>query len=305
VDAAPRRRLLTGLAGFIALEGAVFIRYTNVIELLVALIGVLALARSVQLAWRTIGIWMSSVVLFALGVLAFDQWAYASATSTGYSPGEITFSLSALWPNLKGMPKQLTTSMPFWILAAIACGLIAVRFIGARASGTLDHARRIARRDAAVGLVLAVGWLGLWALYLTYTWTVNQVGGATLGGGAPAGAGPGGAVTVHVIRFYLPALGLIALLGAWLLARLGRYLPGVLLAGVVVAAVLSFHSMSSAGSVGAGPNGGFAHARTQYVPRGAGGLSTPPPRRTGSGAKPPRGSGPVLGPPPSSSGSAG
>jgi len=251
-DASGRRRLVVGLLGFLALEGAVFIRYTNVIELLVAIAGVLAFARAARLPWRTVGIWLSTAVIFALGVLAFDQWAYGKATSTGYSPGEITFSLSALWPNLKGMPKELTTSMPFWILAGAACIVIAIRFLVARNGATRSDDERVAvRRDATVGLVLALGWLSLWFLYLAYTWTVSQVGGGHSGG--PAGAG----LTVHVIRFYLPALGLIALLGAWLLARLGRFLPWVIAAGLVLAAVLSFHSMASSGSLGAGPNGGF------------------------------------------------
>ncbi len=34
---------------------------------------------------------------------------------------------------------------------------------------------------------------------------------------------------IHVIRFYLPALGLISLLAAWLLVQLPRWLPVVLL----------------------------------------------------------------------------
>jgi len=306
-DASARRRLMTGLLGFLALEGAVFIRYTNVIELLVALAGVLAFAKSVQLPWRTIGVWVGSVVLFALVVLAFDQWAYGRATSTGYSPGEITFSLSALWPNLKTMPKQLTTSMPFWVLAGVACVLIVIRLVRSRSSTPVDEQRRVvARRDAMVALVLAVGWLGLWFLYLTYTWTVNQGGaGHGIGPGGAPGAGPGGGATVHVIRFYLPALGLIALLGAWLLVRIGRIVPWVLLGALVLAAVLSFHSMASSGSIGGGPNGGFPGGGALHPPIGStthlrlpGGFHGP-----GGAGAPPTGAG--FGPPPSSSSSAG
>jgi hypothetical protein len=298
-EAPPRRRLVVGLLGFLALEGSVFIRYTNLIELAVAIAGVLVFAKTARVPWRTMGIWLGSAVIFGLGILAFDQWAYGRATSTGYSPGEITFSLSALWPNLKGMPKALTTSMPFWILAGCACVFIAVRFVRSRASATFDEERRyVARRDAMVGLVLAVGWLGLWFLYLTYTWTVNQVGGDH--GGGPAGGG----VTVHVIRFYLPALGLVALLGAWLLVRLGRYVPWVILGALVLAAVLSFHSMASSGSLGAGPNGGF--------PGGAFRGPTPsqlPQKHKGGPGGPTNGGGPapggVFGPPPTPSSSNG
>ena len=239
VEATSRRRLVVGLLGFIALEGAVLIRYTNVIELGVALVGVLLFARPSRIAWRTVAVWAGSVIVFGLGVLAFDHWAYGKATSTGYSAGEITFSFSALWPNLKEMPRQLTTSMPFWIIAAITCIVITARYVRSRTTASLDNGERIiARRDAMVGVVLAAGWLGLWLLYLTYTWTVTQgVVGRGPGGG-------GGGDTVHVIRFYLPALGLVALLGAWLLVRLGKYVPWILLAGLVVAAVFSYESMA-------------------------------------------------------------
>jgi hypothetical protein len=107
-------------------------------------------------------IWLGTVVAFGVGLLAFDQWAYGKATSTGYSPGEITFSFSALWPNIKDMPRQLTTSMPFWLLAGAACVLIGLGVVRSRRSSALDeHARGLARRDAVVASVLAAGWLGL------------------------------------------------------------------------------------------------------------------------------------------------
>ncbi len=65
----------------------------------------------------------------------------------------------------------------------------------------------VARRDLAVGLALGVSWLAIWGLYFAYARTV----------------GPGSAATTFVlplVRFYVPALGLIALLGAWLVTRL-------------------------------------------------------------------------------------
>jgi hypothetical protein len=288
-----RRRLVAGLGGFLALESAVFIRYTNIIELLLAIVAALCFAKASSIPWRTRWVWMGSVVVFGAAVLGFDQWAYGSATSTGYSPGEITFSLSALWPNLKGMPRPLTTSMPFWILAGLACVFIAVRVTRACGGANSDSSGRlVARRDSAVGLVLALGWLGLWFLYLTYTWTVHQAGG---------GPGPGGGgSTVHVIRFYLPALGLIALLGAWLLVRLGRFIPWVLLAGILLASILSFNSMTNAHSVGAGPGGGFpTQGQFRYGPNGAGRAGTfPPTRAKGAPLSPPKGTRPAYGPPP-------
>ena len=242
VDAAPRRRAWVGLGAFVALECAVFIRYTNVLELLVAVAAVVFLARSAQLARRALVIWGASVLVLGVLVLGFDQWAYGAATSTGYSSGEISFSLSSLWPNLTGMPAALTTSLPMWLLAAAALVVIAVRRVRVREGvhGTL------ARTDARIASVLGMGWLSLWALYLCYTWTVNQLGG-----------GPGGhAITVHVIRFYLPALGLIAMLAAWLVDRFVR--PAMIAAVVilVVAALVSFSAMASSAGVGAPGAGG-------------------------------------------------
>jgi hypothetical protein len=63
-----------------------------------------------------------------------------------------------------------------------------------------------------------VGWAAIWGLYLAYTWTV----GATIGSGNP----------VHVIRFYLPALGLISMLAAWFVLRLPRWVAPVLLLAI-------------------------------------------------------------------------
>ena len=82
--------------------------------------------------------------------------------------------------------------MPFWIIAAITCIVITARYVRTRTTASLDNGERIiARRDAMVGVVLAAGWLGLWLLYLTYTWTVTQgvVGRGPGGGGVSPGAG--------------------------------------------------------------------------------------------------------------------
>lgn len=244
--ATSRRRLIVGLVAFLALEGAVFIRYTDAIELGVAVLATLALGRRVALSWRIIFTWMASVALFVVGVLAFDAWAYGKATSTGYSPGEITFALSSFWPNLKGMPRQLTTSMPMWLLAAASLVWIIVGLV--RSRERVDSVAATAKRDAVVAGVLALGWLGLWVLYLNYTWTVSMVSG---------NGGPGGGVTVHVIRFYIPALGLIALLGTWLLIRLRAWMTWTTLGALSLAGVLSFNSMASGGTVGGQPGGGF------------------------------------------------
>ncbi len=245
-SASDRRRLLVGLAAFVALEGAVFIRYTNVIELVVAVAAVLVLWRRARVARRALFTWLASVAVFAVGVGAFDTWAYGHPAATGYSPGEISFSLSALGPNLRSMPAQLVRSMPFAVLGVVTLGAVALTW--ARRRGGTEAAP--ARRDAAVAAVLAVGWLALWLLYLAYTWTASHAGGPGQGPGASA-------LTVHVIRFYLPALGPIALLGAWTLARVARPAAFVAVIAVVALALVSYQSMAGSGSPrhGAYPGG--------------------------------------------------
>src|SRR5581483_8758501 len=89
-----------------------------------------------------------------------------------------------------------------------------------------------ARRDLWVALALAASWFAVWGLYSTYTWTTDPT-----------------MVTLQVIRFYVPAIGAISLLGAWLVTRIpGRvWPPGLTTAAVITAlfgvGVWSFHAM--------------------------------------------------------------
>jgi hypothetical protein len=288
VDVPSRRRLLVGLVSFLALEGAVFIRYTDAAELVVAVLAVVVFRRAMRITVRTLVVWLASVGLFGVLLLAFNDWAYGHATSTGYSAGEITFSLSAFWPNLKLMPGQLLSSVPVYVVAALAVVSIGVNF--ARTRRSPDATRDAARRDLVVGAVLAASWLAMWVLYFNYTWTADMSGG-------PGGGGGGGG-TVHLIRFYLPALGALALLAAWLLIRLPRVLTGTIVATLVLTALLSFHSMAGGGMVGGGglpgSNGGrppagqgpFAHSPTRgrdgFGPPGGGRGGVKPPASPGA-----------------------
>jgi len=247
-DAAQHRRCLVGLAGILALVAATFTRYTDVVALGVAILAIIALARRVGIAWRTLQIWTTGLVLSGLGILGFDQYAYGAWDKTGYAAGEITFSLSALSPNLQHMPAHLVRAMPMLVLGLGACGWIAARAIGARVADPAARAAR--RRDAVVAVALGAGWLGFWGLYLCYGWTAQM------------SARSNGAI--HVIRFYLPALGLIALLAAWPLVRLlrlrgqlGAWLVAAVLAALVLAGGWSYQNLvtNSAGP-GGGPGGG-------------------------------------------------
>jgi hypothetical protein len=202
-DVDPRRRFVLGALAFLALDGAVFIRYTDVVELIVALATVLVVSRSCHLMKSMVAGWVAIVAAFGLGDLWINHLLYGGYLSTGYASGLVTFATSALGPNVERMPSRLVASMPLCVLSLAAVIWIAIRW-------NTHHTRAEAtsRRDGAVALVLTIGWLSLWGLYLAYTWTVF----ATLGPSNP----------VHVIRFYLPALGLLALLAAWIVMRLPR-----------------------------------------------------------------------------------
>ena len=239
VEASARRRTVVGLMGFVALEGATFIRYTDVVELAVAVAAVCVFARSARLRWRNVVWWLSSVALFGGLVLVFDALVYGGATRTGYSSGEITFSTSALVPNLENMPLHLLRAMPLALIAAGAVIWIVARLVMARRAETGEASLR--RRDASVAGSLLAGWLGIWGLYAAYNWTVTM------------GAGGVGS-DVHVVRFYVPALGLMALLGAWLLTRI----PGWFALGIVAVLVTSGgYTYQQMATSGLGPGGGF------------------------------------------------
>ncbi len=234
-DATTARRRWGGLAGFVALETATFVRYTNI-----AILGLAALI--VIISWRlpavrlprgTLSWWLCSVALFAVGVAAFDMAVYGGPLNTGYQPGEVTFALHALAPNLRLMPAHLVQAMPVIVLGVMSPAWIVIRWIAARRSG--NTAPEDAHRDLWVALSLVSIWCAIWGLYATYTWTTDPTN-----------------LSIQVVRFYLPALGPISLLGAWLVTRIpGRlWLTGLATAGVTVAlftqGTIAFHAMYAA-----------------------------------------------------------
>jgi hypothetical protein len=234
-EARNRRRTLTGLAGFAALELATFARYTDIVILGCAVMTVLVAwrLRAARLPVRTMCWWLASVAVFGAGVAVFDDVVYGGPLKSGYQPGEVTFSLGAVGPNLRLIPAHLMQAMPMLALGLIALVWIIVRrLIPVRAN---REAAGETRRDFAVGIALAASWLAIWALYSTYTWTTDPTNGS-----------------VSDVRFYLPAIGAIALLGAWLVIRLpGRgWLVGLTSTAVVAMlfglGVWAFYAMYAA-----------------------------------------------------------
>jgi hypothetical protein len=231
-EVSTRRRTWVGLAGFVALEAATFSRYTNIVVLGCAVVAVLVAwrLRAVRLPGSAVAWWLASVCVFGTGVAIFDTLIYGGPLRSGYRPGEITFSLSAIGPNLRYMPAHLIQAMPMLVLGLGALAGLAVVWLRGRRAGGQQAA--LAGRDLAVGVALAAPWAAIWALYATYTWTAAT-----------------GLSTLQAARFYVPALGAIALLGAWLLVRVPRRLPLAAITTLVVAGVLfglggwAFHDM--------------------------------------------------------------
>ena len=200
-EASAARRTWAGLAAFVALEAAVFTRYTDIVVLGCAVLAVLAawglgagrLPRS-AVAW-----WLGSVAAFGVLVAVFDDLVYGGPLTTGYRPGEIQFSLGAVGPNLRYMPARLIETMPLLVPGLAAAAWIVARAVVIRRGNALIPARR----DLAVAVALSGAWAGMWGLYAAYTWTAYP-----------------GLSSLQSVRFYLPALGPMALLGAWLVTRL-------------------------------------------------------------------------------------
>src|ERR1035438_5056098 len=103
-EATARRRTWTGLAGFAALEAAVFVRYTDVVVLGCAVVAVVAAWKLRAVPAAALRWWLGSVAVSAAAVALFDDLVYGGPLTSGYRPGEITFSLSAVLPNLRDMP---------------------------------------------------------------------------------------------------------------------------------------------------------------------------------------------------------
>jgi hypothetical protein len=234
-EADSRRRTWVGLAGFAAIELATFVRYTDVVVLGCAVVAVIAVWRlqAANLPVRTLGWWLASVVVFGTGVAIFDDRVYGGPLTTGYPPGEVTFALGAVGPNVRLMPAHLMRAIPMLALGLIALAWMFVRWLVLRRAD--GEAGASVRRDLSVGAALAASWFAVWGLYSAYTWTTDPT-----------------SVTVQLVRFYVPALGAIALLGAWLVTRVPARARWAGLMSVAVVAVLfglgvwSFYAMYKA-----------------------------------------------------------
>ncbi len=292
-DAGVGRRTWTGLAGFIALEAAVFVRYTDVLVLGVAVLAALAVwhLRPGAVPARSLAWWIGSVAVAGAGIATFNQVVYGGVLSTGYRSGEIVFGLGAIGTNLRLMPAHLIEAMPVLLLGLAALAWIAVRW--ARHRREPGEAGVTVRRDAGVGLTLAASWAALWGLYLAYYWTTSP-----------------SLDTLQVVRFYVPAAGPIALAAAWLISRVPS--RRALTAAAAVADLLfvlgawSFASMRTVTIAGPGTAGRPCRpSAATHCPAGSRGGPGGQHGGPGGSGRPPAGSGGPPGGAPPGSGQAG
>jgi PadR family transcriptional regulator, regulatory protein PadR len=208
-EASARRRTWAGVVAFVALAAATFTRYTDIVVLGCAVLAVIVAWRLRQVPGRALASWLGAVVLCCAGIAVFNDLVYGGPLNSAYPPGLITFSLSAIPRNLQYMPAHLIKAMPMLVLGLAAVVWIIVQAVRQRrvdaAPTTSAGPAATARRDLAVGLALAASWAAVWGLYAAYTWTDLP-----------------GLTTLQTVRFYVPAMAAIALLGAWLITRLPR-----------------------------------------------------------------------------------
>jgi hypothetical protein len=104
-------------------------------------------------------------------VAIFDDLVYGGPPTSGYRPGEVSFSLGAVLPNLRYMPAHLIVAMPMLVLGQAGLAWMGGRWVRLRRA---DGEQGAAARDLAVGLALAASWVSVWALYAAYTWTASS-----------------------------------------------------------------------------------------------------------------------------------
>ena len=263
------RRALVGLLGFVFLEIATAMRYTNAVVIIAAVITVAIFQRWIDLHWRVLAIWFATVALSAGAIFALNNALYGGGLKTGYASGLITFAFSAIWPNLHTMPWMLIKAIPQTLLALVAIAWILLRLMTHRRAQTGDEQKQRNKLDLAVASGLAFAWLLLWGLYAAYTWTVQtqvRTGFHHPGKGLATGMMPGlglgtgmpqGGQDIHLIRFYLPAIGIIALLAAWTLMQIPRWVAPAVLLILCTLSIFSYASLTAGGGFGHGHLGNF------------------------------------------------
>ena len=244
LDRSHRARSIVGALAFLTFGLATFVRYTNIVVLGVA--ALFALAVCLRPKWKlglsTLIWWAIASIPPLIASLVYNAVVFDGPFSTGYNASTVQFSTSAVPDNFRIMPSRLWQAMPIFVVGLLAIVVLvafqimhALRVRSEETTGNTELVKSDTETTATaisattidrwVGIFLIFTWAATWATYAAYEWTANMGGGRPTGGGFGGGALPGGAMSAmsqpvySTVRFYLPALGAIALLVAWLFTR--------------------------------------------------------------------------------------
>ena len=323
-----------GLAVFVRYTNVVVLAVAAVFALAVCL------RPKWNIRWSTLLWWAIASLPPLFASVIYNAAVFDGPFSTGYNASTVQFSINAIPDNLRLMPSRLWQAMPIFVLGLAAIlVLIAIQIITAlrsrsRPEFTIDSTTddvdidgsgsnefthpvgesSLAEHDAMsrstidrwIGSFLVLAWAATWATYAAYEWTANLGGGPPGGGGAGRAGGPGGAMAgmtqpvYSSVRFYLPALGAIALLVAWLFTRMPAVIGVVALVALFAFGAHEFidtttsqwASMSMGGGRGSliGPGGGNGQGGPGGMPQFDPSKCPNLPQLPGTGANPGGGS---------------
>ncbi len=223
-DQTNRLRTFVSSAGFILLGAAVFSRYTNVVIYFGALIVLMVWHKRLRFTPSARLSWLGVTAVIATIILGYNQHFYGGWFKTGYTSQHFSTSLANFPKNIWEISPFLLESMPVLVLAAWG----AVKLLR-RPRPNQSLIGESSRSPQITGYLLVLCVVLPWGLYFGYDRTALHLS---------ANAG------LHVVRFYVPALGALALLAAWQLMRLGSKARVVIIAILVVLSFWSFAALT-------------------------------------------------------------
>jgi hypothetical protein len=217
-----RARVVLSSLAFVFLGAAVFSRYTNAVIYVGVLFPFLVFYKRLHFLWGAVLCWMGVTASFATLILCFNNHFYGGWLKSGYSGQHFASSLSNFPKNISQITPFLLESMPVVLLALWG----AYHLLKKEPSVTGG----VARQRRVLGMVLVLSVVLPWGLYFGYDRTAFNLSSQA---------------AFHVVRFYVPALGALALLATSQLMKIGFRLRVVLLVILVACSLWSFATLTT------------------------------------------------------------
>jgi hypothetical protein len=110
------------------MEAAVFVRYTDIVVLGCAVVAVAATAKLGAISAAALRWWLGPVAVSGAGLALFDDLVYGGPLTSGYRPGEITFSPGAVLPNFTDSGEsQMASDLCCYVFHMFSMGLPGTR----------------------------------------------------------------------------------------------------------------------------------------------------------------------------------